>query len=220
MDMAAMTAAEKRAARAAAMREQDKWATASADPSAIEELNKESTIHPDKVRAASGEIARPSSSGAKVTVACKLGVAYLNIQLCKIVEKFEQNMQGGRTIKEANRVGEVVRLRGTAYPRGTPPDGFPERPTIVAGAALNRGIDKDFWDAWVEQNKLNPLVMNGMIFAYEDEASVAAKARELVKELSGLDPINPKNDSRITKSTRSDVSNIETEDSRAKAAAG
>src|SRR6185312_8478552 len=168
----------------------------------IQKLSEAAIKRPDLV--ASGDVARPSSGGAKVTVALKLGVAYFDIQLCKIEEKFEQNMQGGRMVKEATRVGPRVRLRGTAYPRGTVPDGFPERPRMVGGAALNPGVDKDFWDVWVEQNRLNPLVINGMIFAHEIEDRVVGQAKEVAQNTSGLEPIDPKNtkDNRVPRSTR------------------
>ena len=148
-------------------------------------------------------------------VACKLGVAYFDIQLCKIEDKFEQNMQGGRMVKEATRIGQVVRLRGTAYPRGTPPEGFPERPEMVGNAALTRGVDKEWFDEWMRQNHLNPLVMNKMIFAHESQDHVVGEARDLSKFLSGLEPVNPKRDARIPRSTRSEIEDVATEEKRA-----
>jgi hypothetical protein len=199
----ALTAKQKREAREQSLR--DEGAAA-----AIANLNKESTIHPDKVASSTGQVAKPQSAGAKVIVACKLGVAYYDIQLCRIDEKFEQNMQGGRTVKEATRIGSVVRLRGTAYPRGTPPAGFPDRPEIVNGAALTRGIDKEWFDVWMEQHKLDPLVMNKMIFAAETDDAIRGESAELSKFLSGLEPVNPKGDPRIPKSSRpSEITDIE-----------
>jgi hypothetical protein len=178
---------------------------------ATADLNVQSATRPDQVADAHGQIARPSSAGAKVTVACKLGLAYLDIQHSRIVTKFEQNMQGGKDIREAERVGQVVRLRGTAYPRGTPPKGFPPPPEIVGGAALNRGIDKEWFDAWLEQNKLNPIVQNKMVFAHESEDHIRGQAAELSKFLSGLEPVNPDGDHRIPKSSRpSEVTELET----------
>lgn len=189
------TAKEKREARARA----------------IAETNHEAIIRPDAVESASGEIAKPASSGGKVTVACKLGIATIDIQLCKMEEKFQQNMQGGRMVTEASRIGPVVRLRGTSYPRGTPPAGFPAPPEIVDGAALNHGIDKDFWDEWVKQNHLNPYVMNRMIFAHESRDHVVGLARELKDQKSGLDPLDPKSkDPRLPRSTREEISDPET----------
>ena len=161
---------------------------------------------------AHGAVAPKAKSGATVTVACKLGVAWYDIQLCKIEDKFEQNMQGGRQIKEAIRIGNVVRLRGTAYPRGTPPEGFPPAPLIIGGAAMNPGVPKDFWDAWKEQHALDPLVVNGFIFAHESQDHVAGFARETASKLSGLEPVNPKDpkgDPRMPKPTRAEISPVE-----------
>jgi hypothetical protein len=214
-----MTAEQKRLKRAAdrAARETEaKDGVASDRPTEIQKLSEAAIKRPDLV--ASGNVATPSSGGAKVTVALKLGVAFFDIQICKIEEKFEQNMQGGRMVKEATRVGPRVRLRGTAYPRGTVPEGFPDRPRMAGGAALNPGIDKDFWDTWVEQNRLNPLVVNGMIFAHEIEDHVVGQAKEVALIHSGLEPVDPRDrkDNRVPRSTRGDITNIETEESRAK----
>jgi hypothetical protein len=214
-----MTAEEKRAKRAAdrAQREAEAAAAKQAgEKTQTEKINEAAIARPDLV--ASSDLLRPSKSGATVTVGLKLGVAYFDIQLCKIEDKFEQNMQGGRTVREATRVGPRVRLRGTAYPRGTVPDGFPERPRIVNGAALNPGVSKDFWDAWLEQNRLNPLVSNGMIFAHEVVDHVIGHAKETAEVHSGLEPIDPKNrkDPRVPRSTRTDLTNVETEEARAK----
>lgn len=199
------TAQEKREAEASAQR------AANGGHTNVEALNQKQVEQGGiAVADAHGEVARPASAGAKVTVACKIGVAWLDIQLCRIEDKFEQNMQGGRTVKEAVRVGQVVRLRGTSYPRGTPPDGFPERPEMVGGAALTRGVDREFWDEWVKQNRLNPIVTNGMVFAHESEQHVRGMALETAAVLSGLEPVNPKGDARAPKSSRSEVTNVET----------
>ena len=179
----------------------------------IDKLNAKQFADPGSAPAAHGKVIRPDvqpKRGRTVTVACKLGVSWFNLQLCQIVEKFEQNLQGGRTIKEAIRLPEIVRIRGTSYPRGTPPEGFPSAPLIVDGAAMNPGVDAEFWEAWVTQNHLNPLVKNRMIFASESQDHVYGMAREFTAEKSGLDPINPKGDVRMPRSPRRDeVSDIE-----------
>lgn len=203
----AMTAKEKRDARAAAK--------AAGQPTPLEIANSESTLHPDKVRDAHGEVAKPKSSGAKVIVACKVGLAFIDLQLSKFEEVYENTQTGPRLVKQAKRFGVVVRIRGTAYPRGTPPAGFPERPKMAAGAALTYGIDKEFWDEWVRQNHLSPMVINNMVFADESEDRVVGRARELIGEVSGFDPVNPLKDARLPKSTNPGVSNIETEETRA-----
>lgn len=204
----AMTAKEKREARAARRAAQ----AAEAAPTATEVLNKEATIRPDAVASAHGPEIKPSSAGAKVTVACKLGVGWFQLQLCEEQLVDEQTQTGIRTVKVWRRTGRIIRVRGTAYPRGTPPEGFPEKPKMVGGAALTHGIDKDFWDAWITQNRLNPVVVNGMIYAHETESNVEGWARENAGRLSGLEPMNPKDDKRMPKSTRADIDDVKTED--------
>jgi hypothetical protein len=204
----ALTAKQKREARDNRLREEGAAAvraTTGAPPAPnadIQKLNEKAFENPGAVASSTGRIATPQSAGAKVTVACKLGVAFYDIQLCEIVDKFEQNMQGGRMVKEANRVGNVVRLRGTAYPRGTPPKGFYAPPEIMNGAALTRGVDKEWFDAWIKQHARDPIVMNKMIFAAETDDALRGESAELSKFLSGLEPVNPGKDARIPKSSR------------------
>jgi len=141
-------------------------------------------------------------------VACKLGVPYYKIQHTPLVEKQQMGNQGMRTVMEAEPTGPVVILRGTARPRGALPEGFPDAPLIVDGAALNFGIDADWFDEWLEQHKRDPLVINKMIFAREKEADVRSIAKEHTRETSGLEPVNPKGDARMPKSTRAEVADV------------
>lgn len=213
----AMTAQQKREARAAARaaKAAEKAAKEAAEASPTEQLNAASIANPETVRSAHGVEKPKGSAGAKVTVACKIGVGWFQLQLCRLDTVDEQTQTGVRQVKKWTRTGQIVRVRGTAYPRGTPPEGFPERPQMIHGAALTPGIDKDFWDQWVEQNRLNPVVVNGLIFAHEAPADIAAQAAELKDVTSGLDPINPKGDKRMPKSSRPDVSNVATEETHA-----
>lgn len=216
------TAKEKREQRereAALQKEnlgEHKFASEQQRAEEIEKVNQRAMQNPGAVADAHGEKMKASRAGAKVTVACKLGVGYFNLQLSQLQEKWENTQTGPRKIMEARRFGPVVQIRGTAYPRGTPPMGFPERPTIVDGAALTPDVDAEFWFAWLEANKLNPLVVNKMIFAHEQRDFVIGQAKELKGINSGLEPMNPKGDARAPKTTRSDVDPITTEDARAK----
>lgn len=175
----------------------------------VDQLNAAQFADPGSSPDAHGDVVRNPQRGRTVTVGCKLGIAWFSMQLCRIEDKFEQNMQGGRMVKEAVRIGEVVRIRGTAYPRGTVPEGFPPAPLIIAGAAMNPGIDAEFWEEWSKQNRLNPLVVNKMIFAHEKDDHVQGMAKEMVGQLSGLDPINPRGDARTPKSLKKEVSDPE-----------
>lgn len=198
----ALTAREKREAREQELREEGAR-------EALAKLNERNFTDPGSISAAAGQVARPQHAGAKVIVALKIGVPYLDIQLCKMDEKFQQNMQGGRIVTEATRTGSIIRLRGTAYPRGTLPEGFPDRPVTIHNAALNYGIDKSFMDAWMEQNRLNPIVMNDMIMVDENEERLKARLKEVSGNLSGLEPVNPKGDGRMPKPTTAAVAELE-----------
>ncbi|MHB8272523.1 peptidoglycan binding domain-containing protein [Bradyrhizobium sp.] len=196
------TAREKREAREQALRDEGAR-------EALAKLNHQNFTDPGSIAAAAGPVARPQHAGAKVIVACKLGIAYFDIQLCQMDEKFQQNMQGGRMVKEATRTGSIVRLRGTAYPRGTLPEGFPERPVTIHNAALNYGVDRHFMEVWMEQNRLNPIVMNDMIMVDDNEDRLKARLKEVADKLSGLEPVNPKADHRMPKPINAAVSELE-----------
>jgi hypothetical protein len=184
-------------------------------PTITEQTNAAAMMNPGDV--ASDNVVKAQHAGEKVVVGCKLGVAYYDIYLCRKETVKENTQTGPRDIVQFTPVrSSTVRLRGTAYPRGTTPEGFPEKPIIVEGAALNFDVDKGFWDEWVEQNKLNPLVMNKMLFAHVNVDHVKGLARDLKDQSSGLEPINPRKDGRMPKSTRADVSDVETEETRAK----
>jgi hypothetical protein len=162
------------------------------------------------------KVTRPSSAGDKVIVGCKLDIGYYDIYLCREEIVSENTQTGPRDVKRFTPVREnTVRLRGTAYPRGTPPEGFPPPPMIVDGAALTFGVSRDFWERWAAQNHRNPLVINRMIFAQASLPDAKAEAKELAGQVSGLAPINPKGDKRMPKPNRSDISAVETEESRA-----
>jgi hypothetical protein len=213
------TAKQKREAREEQLRQegaaQARREMAAANPAlaTIHETNAEAMRDPGSVASATGTIARPAAAGAKVIVACKIGVPYIDLQLCEMVEVSEETQTGSRKRMQARRTGSVVRIRGTAYPRGAMPSEFPAPPIMADGAALNFGIDKDWFDQWLEQNRRSGFVTNKLIFAHEKEDMVRGQAREQASILSGLEPINPKGDPRIrafAKPNREEVSDVET----------
>jgi hypothetical protein len=196
----------------------EREASGSTEPTDMElqARNAEAFRNPDAFGDAHGEIAKPKYAGEKVIVGCKIGVREISLQLTKMEELWENTQSGPRKIKEGRKSGPVVRIKGTAKPNGTIPEGY-EIPLIVNGAALNFDVDGEWWDAWLEQNRLNPLVENGMIFAHKNLDFVKGVAKETSGQLSGLEPINPRKgkDPRVPRSTRSDVSDVETEESKA-----
>ncbi len=155
-----------------------------------------------------------ATAGSKVTVACKIGVPWFALQLCEKREVMENTQTGPRKVTEYARTGNIVHIRGTSYPRGTPPVGFPEKPQIINGYALTKNVDKDFWDKWYEQNKKAPYVVSGMIMAHETIDAVRGSTSDHNGHMSGLEPMRPDNDPRVPRPTNSAITGIETEDSR------
>lgn len=53
-------------------------------------------------------------------------------------------------------------------------------------------VDGEFWEAWKKgHHDFTPLV-NGLIFAHDDQAKTRSQAKENAKELTGLEGIDPK----------------------------
>lgn len=140
--------------------------------------------------ASEADVRPTNKAGGTVTVGCKVALAWIDLQLCELQEKYENTQSGPRLVKESVRVGGIVRIRGTAFPRGEKPDGFPERPEMASGAALTHGVSADFWGRWVKQNERSPMVISGMIFAHAKAEDARARAKEFAGQLSGLEPVN------------------------------
>lgn len=147
-----------------------------------------------------------------VTVASKLPMK-IELQLC---EERRQNMPGRfGTVEETvhAKVGDSHIINGTAYPRGEPPEGFPDKPEMIkaAGFALTPGIPADFFEQWLDQNKNTDLVRNGMIFAHGSRDHLVGVAMENKDRRSGLDPMAKDGDPRSPRPMNSSVSAIKTE---------
>ena len=140
---------------------------------------------------------KPSSAGAKVTVACKLPHGLI-LRLFEMESANEPVMGGGyREVKRARQTGSTVRVNGNAVPFGVRPDH-----PIVAGYALTHGVDKDFFDEWMKQNRDSDIVKNHLVFAYERAESARDAAKDHAKQRSGLEPIEPDTDPRLPKGGR------------------
>lgn len=158
-------------------------------------------------------VAKPSRSGGTVTVACKVDLPWIDLQLCEKRIVSENTQTGPRDVTQWFPVGEVVRIRGLAYPTGIAPRGFPKPPEMVAGAALTPNVSADFWNAWLEQHKLDAMVRNGLIFAHASPSYVGDQAKERQGLRSGLQPLEPDDgDRRVVRSIHKDVVGVETDD--------
>jgi hypothetical protein len=152
-----------------------------------------------------------SSAGAKVTVACKVELGVI-LHVDDLQERTVETQSGSRVIKEYRRGSERVHILGPAYPRGQPPEGFPEKAPTVGGFALTYGVEKDFWDNWWMDNadprckpedmehvngcRCTMIVRNRLIFAYEAAADTKAAAVEAKDVRSGLEPLRADGDYR------------------------
>ncbi len=157
---------------------------------------------------ASPAVHTPKETSATVWVACKLPKG-LTLQLTEQVETEQKVMGGGiRMVKQHMRVGGQVRLKGYAVPFGKVPN-FP----IIGDFGLTE-IDRRFWENWKAQNSQFTPLVEGLIFAYSDQASAAARAREHEKLLCGLEPMNPDGDPRAEQPNHMNLSDIEPDTDR------
>ena len=154
--------------------------------------------------------ARPTRSyaGGKVVVCSKLPFA-LELQLCEPANIQMRYKQESWVEQVWNKTGPIVVLQGTNYPIGAPPEGvvWPDRPQMASGCALTFGVDADFFEQWLEQNKNSDYVKNKMIFAQEKIEDAKAEAAENKSRDSGFGPLRPDNDKRMPKKTRTNPMN-------------
>lgn len=158
-----------------------------------------------------------------VNVYFKEHISWLDLQLEKphTVKMSARTVSGSTETQEAMvyyKVGPVVRIRGLSYPVGSVPDGFGDKPLIVAGFAVTHNVDKIWWDEWFETHQDYPPVKGGFLFAHPNRADAAAIAKDHggVPQFSPIDPKNPA-DKRVLKSGNPDMSPIKSDESRSPA---
>jgi hypothetical protein len=157
----------------------------------------------------------PRKTARTVTVACKIPNG-LTLQHFRPMKTYEQVQGGGsREVVINVRLPAEVVVEGPAYPNGPTPKGFHKKPTIIGGYAFTKGVDADFWNTWLEQNKDTDMVRNKMILAYDEVDSLRDEAKDHAKLRSGLEPMSPFEDPRRIRSlANGNVRPIETADER------
>lgn len=160
-------------------------------------------------RPAAPAVKTQSTAAATVIVACKIPTGIV-LQLCKPTTYFEETPSGSKERTRYDKFGPRVHIRGTAYPVGQAPAGFPPRPVMVGGYALTFGVDADFFREWMKQNAMSPLVLNHQIMAHSQTSSIQAAATEHAEVRSGYEPLNPENDPRLPRAAAAGVGKIET----------
>jgi hypothetical protein len=128
----------------------------------------------------------PVTGTVTVTVACKLPHG-LVLRIHEPVETEIPVMGGGVKVERHFKpTGREFTVAGNAHPQNEAPIA-----PIASGFALTHGVPKDLWDKWLEQNRLLPAVVNGLIFAHEHSAKSRDEAKEKIGVKSGLERINP-----------------------------
>lgn len=127
-----------------------------------------------------------ATTGETVTVACKLPHG-LVLRVFDFVTRHEPVMGGGtREVKIAFARAETVTVKGNAVAYGRVPNWV-----IEEGCGLTPGVNKEFWEKWVEQNADHAAVRAGLIFAYERHEAAVSEARNRHALKSGLEPLDP-----------------------------
>ncbi len=65
------------------------------------------------------------------------------------------------------------------------------RPAMRGGFAITDNVPKEFFEQWMKLNKHHPGVVNNLIFAHEQHASVVDMAEDRSELSHGVDPIDP-----------------------------
>ena len=138
----------------------------------------------------------------QVTVACKLPHGLI-LQLCKEVEEPEQGQAGHKLVKVWKRQPERVKING--YLAKYQPDLPPAAEN--SSYALTHGVDKEFWDQWLAQNRELDMVKAKLIFASEKQDTVTQAMKTYDGTKCGLEPLDrnklPKNISTYKKEAAS-----------------
>lgn len=151
-------------------------------------------------------------NSAKVVVGCKVPNGMI-LRLFRMVTQQMPVMGGGlQRFEQSEPIpGKRIRVNGPGVPFGVMPNYV-----IRHNCAFTSNVDREFWALWVKQNHDHDAVVNGMIFAEDDEASAIAKAKEIEGVLSGLQPMVPDKDLRVPKLQNENLTDVETEDERKK----
>jgi hypothetical protein len=135
---------------------------------------------------------KPSTTGETICVGCKFPLGF-QLRLYKFVTVAQSTPSGGyQDERVAQPYGEPVFINGPATEVGSNP-----KVPIAGGAALTFGVSRDFWEAWLEQNRTHPAVVNGILFAHKSDTKNMAKEREGLK--TGLEPLQQDGDPRLPK---------------------
>jgi hypothetical protein len=142
--------------------------------------------------------------GRTVIVVCKMPRGLL-LQLTQFIAQDTRVMGGGVEKRQVPmRVGAQHRVKPSILPFGAIPN-YP----IVCGFSLTRDFPADFWRAYHEQNKNLTMITEGLLAAFDDEASANAYCREFEAKRTGFEPLAHRGDPRIEHTNSPNVSDID-----------
>lgn len=138
------------------------------------------------------------ASARTVIVACKVPNG-IWLQTQTVQKRMEPTKDGPAMVEYNVFTGKKYYINGPAYPNGTLPKGFPDKPDMRSGYALTYGIPADVWELWAKQNEQSLFLKPedgdfGAIFAAATIEEVQAIAKENALYLTGLEPLSTDED--------------------------
>jgi hypothetical protein len=127
-------------------------------------------------------------SGRTVTVACKCPTGLILRIFKWIDDRGTRPAPGEERPKIAIEDTNYKRVRVNGPNRYYFPGPAPEF-AISGGFAITTGVDRDWWEKWLEQNHESDLVKNKLIWALPNEQDVIKEARNLKEIKSGFEPL-------------------------------
>lgn len=141
---------------------------------------------------ATAPTAEVSVTSRVCVVGCKLPNGLI-LRVHQKVKRQELVMGGGfREVDSYEPIGPAVRLYGNAVPRGA----VPSYVITPGGYALTVNVDAEFMTQWLDEHKLDPIVINKLIFRAKNPQEAVAMAKEYAEIQSGLEPLNVSTDSK------------------------
>lgn len=142
-----------------------------------------------------------------ISVACKVPQGLI-LRNFKMNPRMEAAAGGGfKEVKQAELDGEPININGPAVRFGAP-----QRHRVINGYAITEGVDEAAFNRWIKDNADHPAVRSGLIVAAGKQPDLEAKTREGRDVLTGLQPLDPKDDKRLPRGGSNVVVSVATKE--------